>query len=197
MASSVGFPSHSPLAPTNPRVVEVWPTADAGGKGRHIFMTPLLDDSEPLAGWLTHALVHICRDEKHGWRFGRLALAVGLVGHRTSAQCGAALKARVHAHLDRLGAFPGMNLDKTAYAHDVQPARRHKIVCPACGWNALAADSWIRRGLPTCVCGARFQTETPDSHAMQPSTVAIQNGSTARRRRGCACVMFVRKADRT
>lgn len=43
--------------------------------------------------------------------------------------------------------------------------RLRKVACPACGYTARIARSWMEIGLPGCPCGAMLEPESPADRA--------------------------------
>jgi hypothetical protein len=159
---SVGFPSVGGRR-RNPRIGECWsPRVSADGRA-HLFISPVLGDPIEVLSTLVHELVHaaVGTEARHGPRFRRAALALGLRGKMTATVAGPELRARLEMLVRELGAFPHASLLATAQ-HKVQRTRLLKVECPSCGYTARITAKWIAVGLPTCPCDTRMRFNNAD-----------------------------------
>jgi hypothetical protein len=147
---SVGFPSVGALARRTRRVGECW-SPQASRDGLHqLFISPLLGEPE-----LVHAAVGT--PARHGPRFRRAALALGLRGRMTATVAGPDLQARLEELSRLLGEFPHAGLLARDPDRKKQRTRLLKIVCPSCGYTARTTAKWIETGLPTCPCSTTMR----------------------------------------
>jgi len=156
---SVGFPSVGALARRTRRVGECW-SPQASLDGLHqLFISPLLGEPVLVLAVLAHELVHaaVGTPARHGPRFRRAALALGLRGRMTATVAGPDLQARLEELSRLLGDFPHAGLLARDPDRRKQGTRLLKIVCPSCGYTARTTAKWIGTGLPTCPCGTTMR----------------------------------------
>jgi hypothetical protein len=154
---SVGFPSVGALRRRSPSVGECWPAQTSQDGCAHLFISPVLHDPTAVLGVLVHELIHaaVGAEARHGPRFRRPALAIGLRGRMTATVPGSRLTAQLEALGADLGPFPHAAIVADP-ARRKQTTRLLKIECLACGYTARVTARWIARGLPTCPCGAQM-----------------------------------------
>jgi hypothetical protein len=162
---SVGFPSVGALARRTRRVGECW-SPQASLDGLHqLFISPLLAEPVLVLAVLAHELVHaaVGTPARHGPRFRRAALALGLRGRMTATVAGPDLQARLEELARLLGEFPHAGLLARDPDRKKQGTRLLKIVCPSCGYTARTTAKWIEIGLPTCPCNTTMRLNGSES----------------------------------
>jgi hypothetical protein len=162
---SVGFPSVGALARRTRRVGECW-SPQASLDGLHqLFISPLLAEPVLVLAVLAHELVHaaVGTPARHGPRFRRAALALGLRGRMTATVAGPDLQARLEELARLLGEFPHAGLLARDPDRTKQGTRLLKIVCPSCGYTARTTAKWIETGLPTCPCSTTMRLNGSES----------------------------------
>lgn len=136
------------------------PAAATDGVGQ-VFVSPTLVDAPRVLDVLVHELVHAINHRNgqngHGKDFGAIARPLGLEGKLTATIAGDALKAKLTAIADTLGAYPHAALATAANAEDApkkQGTRMLKVVCSeGSGYNLRMTRKWIDEyGTPFCPC---------------------------------------------
>lgn len=124
---------------------ECWSSQASRDGHYEIFVTPKLDDALQVAGVIVHELIHaaVGTDAKHGPKFARVALALGLEGKMTATTTGAALAAQLRAITDRLGPYPHASLRELDPDKKKQTTRLIKCECPECGYTARVTRKWL------------------------------------------------------
>jgi hypothetical protein len=154
---SCSWPSRS----IRKRVGECWHSSAAADGARNIFISPVKDDGEEVAGIVVHELVHACLPDGAGHKkpFKDGMKALGLQGKATATEPNDELQHRLHAICEQLGEYPHSALNLTDPSVKKQTTRMIKLVCDECGYIARTTSKWIEVGLPTCVCGAAFSVD--------------------------------------
>jgi hypothetical protein len=146
---SCGFPSKAPLARSNRRIGECWPT-EKGGAHAHVFVSPLLTDPVEVLAVLVHELIHAADNCKSGHKglFKRAMKKLGLEGKATATVAGDALKGRLNTLAESLGLYPHPGL-MPVIARKKQGTRMLKLTCGECGLIVRATRGAIdEHGLP-------------------------------------------------
>lgn len=159
----VGLPSSAARARRNQAIGECWSPEKSAAKRFEIFVSPVLGDVLGAMATLVHELVHaaVGVKEGHRGRFAKVAKKLGLLPPMRATTAGPELKARLNAISTDLGPYPHAALDVTKPERKPQATRLRKVSCPGCGYVARIAQSWIERGLPTCICGTEWLAEVP------------------------------------
>lgn len=137
------------------RIGECW-TNDCSGDGHfEIFITPQIAESERVADILAHELVHaaVGLDAKHGPRFRKVAVAIGLEGKMTATVAGELFKQNFAPILEKLGPIPHASLSPSAKSNapKKQSTRMIKCECRDCGYIARTSQKWLDEvGAPIC-----------------------------------------------
>lgn len=158
---SIGFTS---MGRRSKRIGECW--ADSASEDGHfeIFLRPSLPNSQDIMAVLTHELVHaaVGLEAKHGPKFKRCALAVGLEGKMTATVASNAFKLRLNDIIARIGDIPHAPLnDGASSAKPKQSTRLIKCECPNCGYTVRTTKKWIdSAGAPFCPTEACFDSKT-------------------------------------
>jgi hypothetical protein len=146
---AIGFPSSGRLSS---RVGECW-SPEASADGNHeIFIRADRSDPVDILAILVHELVHavVGNAEKHGPRFRRCALALGLEGKMTATRAGPALKSDLAKLAENLGKLPHGAMNWQA-GRKKQTTRLLKVCCPECGYVVRVAGKWLdEMGPPHC-----------------------------------------------
>lgn len=133
--ASIGFTSKG--ARSN-RIGECWSSCSSNDGVFEMFVVPTLTDVSQIAGVLTHEIVHaaVGLEAKHGPKFRKAALAIGLVGKMTATTEGPIWHAWADAVLEEIGAYPAASLKPLGLstAKPKQTTRMLKCECEACGF---------------------------------------------------------------
>lgn len=124
---------------------------------REIFVSAVLDTSEAVFATLLHECVHasLPDDAKHGPKFKRLALAVGLTGKMTATVAGDELKERIAEWVAKRGEYPAQGI-LTGAGITKQTTRMLKVCCSDCGYTVRTTRQWLEVSVPACpndMCG--------------------------------------------
>lgn len=160
--ATCGWPSQGAKAKKKQVTGECWDAESSGDQHFEIFITPLLDDGNEIAGVLVHELCHAALgiSEGHRSKFKKLATGVGLEGKMTATTVGEELAQTLEALVAEVGSYPHAKIsfdDKKKR----QSTRMLKLVCvdPACGYTVRTTRKWVSIGLPTCPCGKPLDVE--------------------------------------
>lgn len=146
---AVGFTSRGKRSS---RVGECWPPDHSADGTHEIFIAPTLDDPIRVAGTLAHELTHaaVGVDAKHGARFRRVALRIGLQGPMRATTEGPLFLERVEPILAAVGPLPHARLDWSS-GPPKQSTRLLKAYCEHCGYTARITAKWLNSvGPPLC-----------------------------------------------
>lgn len=159
--ATCGWPSQGAKAKKKQVTGECWDAESSGDQHFEIFITPLLDDGNEIAGVLVHELCHAALGIKEGHRapFKKLATGVGLEGKMTATTVGEELRLTLAQIIEEIGLYPHAKL--SLKEKKVQGTRMLKVTCvdPACGWSCRTTQKWVNIGLPTCCCGKPMEVE--------------------------------------
>lgn len=128
---SVGFTSKGSKGK---RIGECWSAVSSKDNTFEIFVTPMLADSERVAGVITHELIHaaVGLDKKHGKVFKKAALALGLEGKMTATTEGPDWNKWARPILKSIGKIPHAELQCVPRAASESQNRHIKCEC-GCG----------------------------------------------------------------
>ncbi len=160
-----GWPSKNPLG-RNRRVVGQCFATECSRLGIHeLFISPLLEKPDEVAGTLCHELAHVAAGVKaaHGKGFVRVCRHVGLTcGKPGNVMPGAALAAQLAEVTARVGTYPHSALAPV----QVERPKVKSVVgleCPECQCKISISVRLLERcGAPTCACGAPFEENGKD-----------------------------------
>lgn len=149
---SVGFTSKG--ARSN-RIGECWHGSAVADGLPALFIHPGLADAQAVAHVIVHEIIHACLgpDAKHGPKFKRPALALGLTGRMTATVAGPDLTERLRPVLDRLGPYPHGAITPRSGISSTGPkqtTRMHKAECPQCGYLVRTTQKWLDIATPVC-----------------------------------------------
>lgn len=173
-AISVGFPYRA-RGKGNNAIGQCWHKKVANDKMPHVFVSPVLEDTQRVVGVLAHELVHaaIGTELGHGKEFERVALAIGLTGKMTATVETDQFKQWVSDKIiPSIGPYPhgALNIGAPGTADDPklgptgapkQTTRLLKLECPSCGCVIRITKRWLDLGAPKCAC--------PDHKTFQPA----------------------------
>ena len=149
--AAIGFPS---TGRKGKRIGECWASAASADGHFEILIRPDVDQPMELAAILAHELIHatVGLAAKHGPKFRRVAVAIGLEGKMTATTHGLAFRAALAPILDAAGPVPHAALGFGASsAPPKQSTRMIKCQCAECGYVVRTARSWIDdMGAPLC-----------------------------------------------
>ena len=153
---SCGFPSRNPLTGSkNQAIGQCWGDEKSADGHFEIFVSPVIGDAmvavEVLAHEMCHAVAGIAA--KHGGKFKKVALAIGLEGKMTSTHGGEQFKIVAQDFIDDIGPYPMAALDARKMTNGVkkQTTRLLKCECPMCSYTVRVAKKWLDDvGLPHC-----------------------------------------------
>jgi hypothetical protein len=136
------------------RIGECWHAEASRDGHREVFISPTLDDSSRVVDVLLHELCHasLPSDAKHGPKFKKLALAVGLTGKMTATVAGPDLETAIKAFIAARGEYPAKGLDASVGRPiKKQTTRLLKVECEHCGYIARVTRGWLTTaGAPIC-----------------------------------------------
>jgi hypothetical protein len=125
------------------RIGECWPTRLSAAKINEVFISPVIADGVAALDILAHELVHAVDDCKSGHKaaFVKIARAIGLDGKPTATFAGPALKAKLAAMVEKLGAYPHAALNLSG--RKKQTTRNIKVVCTVCEFTYRTSQKWL------------------------------------------------------
>jgi hypothetical protein len=150
----VGFTSKG--ARSN-RIGECWAPTCTPDNTCELFIHPGLGDATTVAATLAHELIHaaVGVEAKHGPKFKRVALALGLQGKMTATTAGPRFVERITPILEEVGPYPHGQL-RAVGAKSTGPkqtTRMLKCECPECGYTVRTTRKWLDVAVPRCpVC---------------------------------------------
>lgn len=149
----VGFPGGGARREA---IGQCWSDTASGDGTSEVFISPVLGNAMDVGHVLVHELIHAAVGVAagHGRAFGRLARAVGLIGPLTATQAGPYLQQTLDRLTAELGPYPHAALTLTD--RKTQTTRMIKCECPECGYIIRTTLKWLQVGIPTCVCGTKF-----------------------------------------
>jgi hypothetical protein len=159
---SIGFPSGGRRVKA---IGECWSDVCSGDGVFEIFITPAIGSAARIADILTHELVHaaVGLEAKHGPRFRKIAVALGLQGKMTATVAGPGWWEWAQPILDALGPLPHAALNaRSSSAKPKQTTRNIKVVCPNCGFTFRTTRKWIEHAgdylaCPDASCAASIE----------------------------------------
>ena len=149
---SVGFPKGVRKA-----VGQCFSSECSGDDTFELFVSPVVEGGEEVAGILVHELCHAAVGTKAGHRgeFKKCAESVGLVGPMIFSTPGPELEEWLQGVVLSAGPYPHATLSPTVTKKD--GIRQVKIECPDCGYVCRTTRKWLNVGLPTCCCGREME----------------------------------------
>ena len=131
-------------------VGQCWSTKSASNELNQIFIAPTLKSAYEVLDTLVHELVHAIDncENKHGKKFKKIALKMGMKGPMRSAEAGPELKATLTSLLDTLGQYPHGYLKvgmRKAPRRD-----RPRAKCNHCGYQVPMLKKFLTYGPPIC-----------------------------------------------
>jgi hypothetical protein len=163
---SCGFPSGRALSRKKQAIGECWGKEITVDGVPQIFVSPIIKDPLETLAILTHEVVHavVGSPAKHGSKFRKCALAVGLEGKMTATHAGDDLKETCVEWIKDLGQYPHAGLKPRARPDKKQTTRMVKCECKKCGYTARVSRKWLDdAGAPLCPCNS-----TPMSFELPP-----------------------------
>ena len=155
---SCGFPSGRALSRKKQAIGECWGSEITMDGVPQIFVSPLIKDPLETLAILTHEVVHavVGSAAKHGSKFRKCALAVGLEGKMTSSHAGDDLKETCGEWIKELGQYPHAGLKPKSRPDKKQTTRMVKCECKKCGYTARVSRKWLDdAGAPLCPCNSK------------------------------------------
>jgi hypothetical protein len=155
---SCGFPSGRALSRKKRAIGECWGKEITVDGVPQIFVSPLMKDSVEVLAILVHEVVHavVGAAAKHGSKFRKCALAVGLEGKMTSTHAGDELTEMAKEWTKELGDYPHAGLKPKARPEKKQTTRMVKCGCKKCGYACRTSRKWLDdAGAPLCPCNAK------------------------------------------
>ena len=155
---SCGLPSRGAFSRKKRTIGECWGGMCAADKIPQLFISPVLQDAETDQGvlaTLVHELEHatIGVEAKHGPKFKRSMLLLGLAGKPTATVAGPELLEFIKKVSAHCGIYPHSGLFKVENLKK-QSTRLIKCECEkdACGYNVRVTRKWLEVGAPVCPC---------------------------------------------
>jgi hypothetical protein len=155
---SCSFPSVRALAAKKRRGGECWGKEITGDGVPQIFISPLIKDSVDVAAILVHEVVHavVGSAAKHGGKFRKCALAVGLEGKMTETHAGDELTEMAGEWAKELGEYPHPGLKPGSRPEKKQTTRMVKCECKKCGYAVRTSRKWLdEAGAVLCPCNSK------------------------------------------
>ena len=153
---SCGWPSHGGLSKKGgSRVIgQCFDPCCSSDHTTETFISPLLAEPLRVADVLAHDLVHAALPgAKHGPKFAKAALSLGLEGKPTATVAGPDFLAWATPLVEALGTYPHSSVDLTKSPRKVQSTRMVKVTCDSCGYVARTTRKWLDdAGAPICPC---------------------------------------------
>ena len=141
--ASIGFTSHGLRGN---RIGECWQDSASADHHFEIFVVPTLADPVRILDIMTHELVHVVAGAaaKHGPKFRKIAVAIGLEGKMKATVAGPALQRKLERIVEHLGPLPHGALDGGPIgAPKKQTTRMLKLECTECGVVLRASQTAI------------------------------------------------------
>lgn len=145
-----------------------WHPHASDDKVGSIFISPTINDTEEVLATLIHEVAHgvVGNEAKHGPKFRKCAIDIGLTGKMTSTVAGDELKKYFKTVLiKKIGVYPHSRLNiEEGRPTKKQTTRMVKMFCPKCEYIARAALTRILDSGPTiCPCNNKaMQVEMPE-----------------------------------
>lgn len=132
--ASIGFTSGGMRGRS---IGECWGSTSSVDGHFEIFLRPSLNDDARVADVLTHEAVHaaVGLEAKHGGKFRRCAVALGLEGKMTATVAGPRWREWALPILAELGAMPGAPLREFHSGKPKQSTRLIKCECDSCDFT--------------------------------------------------------------
>ncbi len=143
-----------------------WVPEASDDKVGSIFISPTINYGVEVLGTLVHELVHasVGNQFKHGPKFRKCAVAVGLEGPMKATVAGDALTVEIKKIIKAIGKYPHAKLNLAMRPTKKQTTRMLKVHCPTCDFTCRAAlTKIIASGVPLCGCNHKpMDFELPD-----------------------------------
>lgn len=141
---SIGFPSSNALGAKKRNIGEHW-DGDASGAPNQIFISPLLETVEAIAGTVTHELCHaaVGNKHKHNAPFIRCGEALGLEGKPKNMGPGETWRTTHGNIIFALGELPHSKLAAQLKDSKAQKNRHGKCLCDTCGFTFRTTKKWV------------------------------------------------------
>lgn len=143
-----------------------WHPNASDDKVGSIFISPTIDDGSQVLGTLIHELVHaaVGNEAKHGPKFRKCALSVGLCGKMQSTEETPELKEQFKFLVKTIGKYPHAKLNLAMNPTKKQTTRMLKVHCEGCGFLCRAAlTKLLEIGPPSCACnGVPMTVDFPE-----------------------------------
>lgn len=166
-----GWPVSGGIAIKKRTVGQCFCSTVSKGKVHEIFISPLLETVEDVAGTLLHEMAHVAAGipAGHGGRFTKVCRQVGLVkGKPTNAMPGDALAERLLKLAEPLGKYPHTAIVPRIKEKKIKPPPI-KLECD-CGCKvSMTFKDAQTFALPTCGCGIPFVRPKGDDDNQEPS----------------------------
>jgi hypothetical protein len=155
---SCGFPSGRALSRKKQAIGECWGKEITVDGVPQIFVSPVIKDPVETIAILVHEVVHavVGSAAKHGSKFRKCALAVGLEGKMTSTHAGDELTEMAKEWIKELGQYPHAGLKPKMRPEKKQTTRMVKCECKKCGYAVRTSRKWLdEAGAPLCPCNEK------------------------------------------
>jgi hypothetical protein len=155
---SCGFPSGRALSRKKQAIGECWGKDITVDGVPQIFVSPIIKDPIEVLAILVHEVVHavVGSAAKHGSKFRKCALAVGLEGKMTATHAGDELTETAGEWIKELGQYPHAGLKPKARPEKKQTTRMVKCECKKCGYTVRVSRKWLdESGAALCPCNAK------------------------------------------
>lgn len=169
---ATGWPSSRGLSAKRRVIGECWSGEAAKDGIPQIFISPWIDGSDLLGfngiiSTLAHEVVHavVGHEAKHGPRFRKVALGIGLEGKMTECGFMDTKSEELKPIVEALGAFPHSKLDSLLRPKKKQTTRMIKCECMAndCGFTVRTSSKWLTEvGAPHCPKHGAMHFDPPE-----------------------------------
>lgn len=126
------------------------------GGYHELFISPVLDKVDDVAGTLCHEMAHVAAgvEAAHGPLFAKVCKHVGLTkGKPTQAMPGHMLNDILVKYAHKLGEYPHKAI-VPAVKTVIKAKKDTTLVCPDCGCKIRISHKWLAvSGNPQCGCG--------------------------------------------
>ncbi len=145
-----------------------WHPQASDDKIGSIFISPTINNTEEVLATLIHEVVHgvVGNEARHGPKFRKCAIAIGLTGKMTATVAGDDLKKYFKTVLiKKIGVYPHSKLNiEEGRPTKKQTTRMVKMFCPSCDYICRSSMSKIIDiGPVICPCNQEpMQVEVPE-----------------------------------
>lgn len=154
---SIGFPSRNATSTKNRAVGQCWNPDETADGSIHIFISPVVKETNEIAAILVHELCHAAVGTECGHKgdFITCMRAVGLTGKPTHTVAGDVLKLHLDTLIAAAGDFPHepLVLTEKIPVKKGDTCRQKKVYCAPDDYIVRVSRQTLTKGYPICpVC---------------------------------------------